>query len=198
MSPSPPDSFEHAVAAIDWEALRRAALRLLRLRMRGLDAETIEDAVQEVSNRYLGFVRRRGAPHTPDGLLADLCRKVAATAIREEQEKRELRAQPPPDWALGDTPTDEELDEAVRAYTSIVFFVREYFALRRAHCTPLADAKARGESLKDFAQRMTLSYEKVRQDWSRCVRLIHDAMRRNRLRLPWPTPAQKPRSDDDA
>lgn len=197
MSPSPTDPFDGDVAAIDWAALHQSASRLLRLRMRGLGAEAVEDAAQEVSKRYLGFVRRRGAPHTPDGLLADLCRKVAATAIHARQAERELRAQPPPDWASPDGPTEVDIEAAVRAYASIVFFVREYFALRRARCTPLADAKARGESLKDFAQRMRLSYEKVRQDWSRCVRLIHDAMRRKRLRLPWPTPAQPSRSDDD-
>ncbi len=196
MPPSPNDPFEHELAAIDWEALRRSAVRMLTLRLRGLSAEDIEDAAQDVARRYATFVRRNGAPHTPDGLLADLCRKVAANFIRKRQDERGLLTRL--HASLADEPeSDEESAEAVREYQAIVFFVREYFALRRAQCTAIADAKAAGESLKDLAARLKLSYEKVRQDWSRCVRLIHDAMRRNRLRLPWPTPRRRKRGHDE-
>jgi hypothetical protein len=197
MPHEPDDRSERDLAAIDWDALRRTATRLLHLRMRGFSAEEIEDAVQGVSSRYLSFVRRQGLPHTPEGLLTDLCRKVAASAILQRQRERHLLQQPPPDWTNRvDPSSDGDSDEDVlHDYRSIVFFVREYFALRRAQCTPLADAKAAGEPLKDFAARTQQSYEKVRQDWSRCVRLIHEAMRRNRLRLPWPTPRKRKRDD---
>ncbi|MEQ1832429.1 MAG: hypothetical protein ABL977_05180 [Candidatus Eisenbacteria bacterium] len=186
------DPSERELAAIDWEALRRSAVRMLALRMRGLSTEDVEDASQEVARRYATFVRRNGPPHTPDGLLADLCRKVAANAIRKIQEERGLLAQ------LHAAQNDEQESEAdsaqaLRDYQTIVFFVREYFALRRAQCTTIAEAKAAGESLKALAARLKLSYEKVRQDWSRCVRLIHEAMRRNRLRLPWPVPRRRKR-----
>ena len=196
MAATPPEPFEDEVAAIDWAALRASASRLVRMRMRGFSAEDIEDAAGIVSDRYLQFVRRQGRPDSPEGLLADLCRKVAANAVRRRQRERERLAGPPPEWAGGTSPEDDEA-EVLQAYQTIVFMVREYFALRRAQCTPIAEAKAAGEPLKTFAERTQQSYEKVRQDWSRCVKLIHQAMRRNRLRLPWPSPPNKRRRRDD-
>ena len=182
--PSPDDS---EFAGLDWDALRASAARRLRARLGGFGPQDLEDAVQEVLERFLGFTRRHGPPHTPEGLLFRLVRIVAANAIARRQRERAIEQGVVPIWR-DPSGTDTGDDEILEEYQRVVFHVREYFRLKRAGCVKLADVKSRGESLKDHAAHAGISYDEVRQAWSRCVRLIHDAMRANRLQLHWLKP----------
>ena len=186
-------SHEDTPQPMDWEELLAAARRLLRARMRGFSAHDIEDAVQEFAAGWVKFEKKNGPPDHPEGLLVRIVRAVAANAIACRQRERALARQDIRAW-LGEGGSPD--DDVVEQYQVIVFHVREYFRLKRAGCVPLADAKSQGESLKDYAARLEQSYEKIRQAWSRCVRLIHEAMRRKRLRLEWPTP-RKPKGSDE-
>lgn len=194
MASPPPDPPEHDLAAIDWAALRASARRGLRARMNGFNHDDIEDAASDVVDRFLRFVRRHGPPHTPEGLLFELVRRVAANQIVNRQRDRALAQAALSSGVLTDHAEMDE-DEILVEYANIVFHVQAYFRLKKAECATLADAKSRGESLKAHAAERGLSYEKIRQDWSRCVKLIHDAMRAKRLRLPWPTPPRRRQPD---
>jgi hypothetical protein len=170
---------------LDWTSLRDVARRCLRARLGGFSSTDLDDAVQEACKRMVKFVRRRGLPDRPVGLLIRIVRAVAADAIECRQRERALRAGDVATW-LGERDDAPDGDEVLEEYRQIVALVRGYFQLRRAGCVPLADAKSRGESLNAFAARTQDSYEKVRQAWSRCVKLIHDAIQKQRLRLEWP------------
>jgi len=191
MSPDPPRPHDD----LDWEALRDRARRRLRARLSGFGATDLEDAVQDVAQRVVEFMRRHGPPDSIDALLLSIVRAVAADAIRRRQRDRAVRTGEVTTW-LDDPSVDGDEREVLEEYVAIVYQVREYFRLRRAGCLPLAEAKSRGESLKEFAARERTSYDLVRQAWSRCVKLIHDAMRRRRLRLPWLTPRRRRASGD--
>jgi len=180
---------------LDWDALRDRARRRLRARLSGFGATDLEDAVQDVAQRVVEFVRRHGRPDSLDALLLHLVRAVAADAIRRRQRDRAVQTGEVATW-LDEPSVDGHEEEVLEEYRVIVFHVREYLRLRRAGCVPIADAKSRGESLKEFAARERTSYDMVRQAWSRCVKLIHDAMRRRRLRLPWLTPRRRRASGD--
>src|SRR5262249_44453266 len=160
--------------------------RLLRARKSGFSAQDIEDKVQDVLAAMLQFMKRHGPPDCQEALLVKIVRAARSDAVTPRQEERKL---PPADprAVLSDPHTALEEAIVIKKYKEIVFHVREYFRLKSAGCVPLADAKARGESLKDYAARLKQSYDKIRQEWSRCKQKIHDAMRQNRLRLDWPT-----------
>jgi hypothetical protein len=132
----------------------------------------IEDAVQEVSRLMVKFVRLHGPPRRLDGLVALLARRVAAEKIAQRRRKRML---------------DEE-EEILEEHRAILAFAFEYLRLKRSDCIPIAEALARGETLNACAERQNLSFDQVRKKWSRCAKLIHEAMRNKRLRLPSPTP----------
>ena len=177
---------------LDWDALRATARRLLDKRMSGFDRDEIEDAVQEVCQRMLGFLDRHGPPRRPVGLLIRLVRCVAANKIAERQWERQAIART--DFAEFDVPSPGDAeDEILEDYRAIVAFVLEYLRLKRAGCVPIAEALARGETLKKYAECHGLSYDQVRQAWSRCKRQIQEAMRKKRLRFPWSNPRDKNR-----
>jgi DNA-directed RNA polymerase specialized sigma24 family protein len=182
-TPQPPN--DDVLKELNWDSLQASARRRLRARLSGFGTHDLEDAVQDVAERLVRFVRRHGSPESPEALLVHIVRAVASDAIKRRQHERRLGTGQVRTW-VEDSPQADGEDEILEEYVLIVFHVREYLRLRRAHCLPLADAKARGESLKEFALRQKRSYEGVRQAWSRCVRLIHDAIRRKRLRLSWP------------
>lgn len=195
MAPTPPPPHEDEPHGLDWEALRQGARRRLRARMSGFSPQDIEDGVQDVVGRMVAFVRRHGRPDSPEGLLMSLVRAVAANAIRRRQRERALQSGEIATW-LGEPSEDGAEQGVLEEYRRIVFHVREYFRLKKSGCLPLADAKSQGMSLKEHAARERLSYEQVRQTWSRCVRLIHDAMRKHRLRIAWLTPDRKDSPDE--
>ena len=192
--PPPPDH-EDALRSLDWPALTASARRRLRARMSGFGAQDIEDAVQEVSERMVKFVRRHGRPDSPEGLLLRIVRAVAANAIHRRQRERALQSGDLATW-LDEPPGDGSEEHVLEEYRRIAFSVREYFRLRRAGCLPLAEAKSRGESLKEHAARQRQSHEQVRQAWARCRRLILDAIRRNRLRIDWVLPRRREASGE--
>jgi len=169
---------------LDWEALRAAARRLLRLRMSGFDRDEIEDATQEVLERMVGFVERHGLPSSPGGLLVCLVRCVAANKITLRKRERQIIDRFTVGALDAPSPGDTE-EEILEEYRAIVAFVLEYLRLKRAGCVPIAEALARGESLKQYSERNGLSYDQVRQAWSRCKRQIHEALLKKRLRFPW-------------
>jgi len=187
-SSHPPHEAE--VNKLDWEAIRDGARRRLRARLSGFNSTELEDAVQIVCEQMIKFVRRRGLPEKPEGLLMRIVRAVAADTIEQRQRDRALERGDLAYW-LGEFASGSDEEAVLEEYRQIVFHVREYFRLRRARCLPIADSKARGETLKEHAARNHHSYEKVRQAWSRCVKLIHDAMRKNRLRLAWLAPRKR-------
>lgn len=192
MAATPSDRYEAEIARINWDALRASARHGLRTRMGGLTGEDVDDAVQDVAERYVRFVRRNGMPHSPEGFLFELVRRVAANNIQRRQRERRLEMGDAPAWVRSPEGEADE-DEVLRQYAIMVFHVQEYFRIRKAGCVALANAKSRGDSLKDHAAAHGFSYDKIRQDWARCVKLIHDAMRAKRLRLTWPTPRPKRR-----
>jgi DNA-directed RNA polymerase specialized sigma24 family protein len=186
---------ENELPKLDWESFRAMAGRRLRARMTGFNQQEIEDAVQDVTERFIKFLRRRGMPEHPDGLLVRIVRAVAANAIERRQRERALQAGDISTWL--DEPSWADIEEHVlEQYRLIVYSVLAYFKLKKAGCVPLANAKASGESLKDYATRLKVSYQRERMRWSRCVKLIHEAMRRNRLRLNWPTPRKRKSPDE--
>jgi len=190
MASTPRPPHEDELRALDWQALRASAHRRLRARMSGFSSQDLEDAVQDVAERMVEFVRRRGRPDAPEGLLVSIVRGVAADAIARRQRDRTIHV-PDDGNRLEQFAADPEEDDVLEEYRRIVFHVREYFRLKRAGCVPLAEAKSRGESLKTYAEREGVSYDQVRQAWSRCVKLIHDAIHRNRLQLMWQVPSER-------
>lgn len=193
MPPQGPDSpFEPELQRLDLEALRRIALHRLRARLQGFDAAEIENAAQEVLLGLTQVVRRSGIRTSAEAIVVQIARNVAADMIGKRRRERGLQQALQGDSApfRPDPEQEEEILEAVRR---MAFFVKEYYRLRRAGCLPLAEAKQRGESLKAFALAQGLPYDKVRQDWSRCAKLIHDAIRMGRLRLDWPRTDQRRR-----
>jgi DNA-directed RNA polymerase specialized sigma24 family protein len=183
-------TFEEALAQLDWSELRAAARSRLRARLSGFCAQDIDDATQDVLTHMVTFVKRHGPPERPEGLLIKIVRAVAADAIGGRQRDRAFNSSYGETW-LEQQLLPADVREVLRRYRENSFHVREYFRLKRAECVPLADARSRGESLKDHAARGGQSYPKIRQAWSRCVKMVHDAMRRNRLRLAWPTPRER-------
>ena len=190
MSASSQPPHEDELQKLDWEAIRESSRRRLRPRLGGFSTTELDDAVGAACERMVKFVRRRGLPDSPEGLLVRIVRAVAADFIAQRQRDRALIRGDVATW-LGEWEPRPDEDDVLEEYRQIAFHVREYFKLRRAGCLPIADAKARGETLKEHAARNHDSYEQVRQAWSRCVRLIHEAMRMNRLRLAWPTPRKR-------
>lgn len=189
MSSGPHSTFEHELRSLDLEDLRRLAIACLRVRLSGFSSDEIESAAQEVMLGLTQTVRRRGIQRSAKAIMVQICRNVAADMIHARQHERELQR----GWVLehetqGLSEQDEELDEAIRRAT---FFVKEYLTLRRAECMPLAEAKQRGQTLKDFAAANGFSHDQVRQLWSRCVRFVIDAIERGRLQLEWPLPAKR-------
>ena len=84
----------------------------------------------------------------------------------------------------------------IEEWREICFMILGYFLLRRAICLPIAEAVVVGETLKEYAARLHLSYPKVRQDWVRCLDLIHDAIRKGRLRIEGVNLGNRERVDD--
>jgi len=188
-------TFEDALAELDWEALRALARSRLRARLSGFSAQDVEDATQDVLAHMVTFVKRHGPPERPEGLLVRIVRAVAADAIDGRQRDRAFTC------SYSETLLEQRLlpadvQEILLRYRESSFHIREYFRLKRAECVPLADAKSRGESLMDHAARGGQSYPQIRQAWSRCVKFVHEAMRRNRLRLTWPTPRERSASHE--
>ena len=183
-------SREDALHRLDWDALGASARNRLRARLSGFSAQDVDDAAQDVLTHIVEFVRRRGLPERPEGLLVHIVRAVAADAIAGRQHDRAFMRGHAAAW-LEQQALPADVLEVQRQFRENGFHILEYFRLKRAECVPLADARSRGESLKDHAARHGKSYDMTRQAWSRCVRLIHDAMRRNRLRLEWPTPRDR-------
>ena len=170
---------------VDWNSVRVSARRGLSARMGGFRTEDIEDSVQEACTAYFLFVRRNGAPpHSPESLLFKIVRGIAANAIRRRQRERAALSNPELGASLFST-DEQNLLEALEA---TVFLLREYFLLKKAACAELADLRARDGSLKDHANAKGISHDKARQDWSRCAKLIRDAVRSGRLRIPWMPP----------
>jgi hypothetical protein len=180
---------------LDWTSLRDVARRCLRARLGGFSATDLDDAVQEACERMLKFVRRRGLPDSPVGLMLCIVHAVSADAIKCRQRERQLRSGEVRTWLVepDDRPDKDKEDEVLEEYREIVEIVRGYFQLRRAGCVPIADALSRGELLKTYAARNQESYTKVRKAWSRCQKFIHDAIDKRRLRLKWPRPAKRPK-----
>jgi len=183
-------TFEQALAQLDWDALRAGARRRLRARLSGFSAQDVDDATQDVLADMVGFVRRNGLPEHPEGLLVCLVRAVAADVIGGRQRERAFHCRYSEAW-LEQQLLPADVQEILQRYRENSFHILEYFRLKRAACVPLADAKSRGESLKDHAARSGLSYLQIRQAWSRCVRLIHDAMRSHRRHMAWTTPRER-------
>lgn len=180
-------TFEEALAQLDWDALRAGARRRLRARLSGFSAQDVDDATQDVLADMVTFVKRHGPPERPEGLLVCIVRAVAADVIGGRQRDRALTSSYGETW-LEQQLLPADVRDVLLLYRENSFHIREYFRLKRAECLPLADAKSRGESLKDHAASGGQSYTQIRQAWSRCVRFVHEAMRRDRLRLAWPTP----------
>jgi hypothetical protein len=192
--PLPPsDPRELEIAAIDWAAVRASARRRLRARMGGFSGEEVDDAVEDVVERYVRFIRQSGPPHTPEGFLFELVRCVAANNILRRQRERLLETGAVPTWVRPLDGVPDE-DEVMAEYARIMFQVKEYFQLKKAGCVELANVKSRGESLKAHAAKLGCSYFKLSKDWERCKKLILAAMRANRLRIEWliPRPKRKP------
>lgn len=186
----PQDPREAYLASVDWNAVRASARRGLAPRMKGFTAEDLEDAIQDVSEGYLEFIRRSGAPRTPEGLLLTIVRAVAAGSVNRK--KTERRAHENPELRARLYTDDDSERAALEAYVTTCFLMREYLRLKRAPCVVLADLKARNGSLKEHARTSGLSYDKVRQDWSRCAKVVRDAVRSGRLRIPWMPPPRGP------
>jgi len=195
MAASKDPDHEDELPKLDWDDLRAMAGRRLRARLSGFSQQDIEDAVQDVTERLVKFIHRHGMPDHLGGLLIRIVRAVAADAIERRQRERALERGDISTWL--DEPSWADVEEHVlEQYRLIVFSVLAYFKLKRAGCVPLANAKASGESLKEYAARLKVSYQRERMRWSRCVKLIHEAMRKNRLRLNWPTPRKLQESDE--
>ncbi len=194
MSSGQDSTFEHELQRLDLEELRGLAIACLRGRLNGFDQSEIESAAQDVMLGLTEAIRRRGIQRSAKALLVQICRNVAADLVRARQLERKLHE----GWrseidGLQESATEEETLEAIRRAT---FFVKEYLTLRRAECIPIAEAKQKGQSLKDFAEAHGFSHDQVRQLWSRCVRFVLDAIARGRLQLEWPLPRKRRASRD--
>jgi hypothetical protein len=167
--------------------LHSLALRRLRGRLGGFEAPEIENAVQDVMLGFTEAVRRSGIERSAEGLVVQIARNVAADMIKGRQRERAgVRAyeREPNEGSAGLADEGELVERTCRT----AFFLIEYWKLKRVRCIPLADVKKLGKSLKEYALEHGLSYEKVRQDWSRCVRLLFDAIRKGRLKVDWHLP----------
>jgi DNA-directed RNA polymerase specialized sigma24 family protein len=185
MGDPPQDPSDSVALGVDWDAVSSSARRGLAARMGGFRTEDIEDSVQDACTAYFLFVRRNGAPpHSPESLLFKIVRGIAANAIRRRQRERAALSNPELGASLYST-DERNLFEALE---TTVFLLREYFLLKKAACAELADLRARDGSLKDHANAKGISHDTTRQDWSRCAKLIRDAVRSGRLRIPWMPP----------
>jgi DNA-directed RNA polymerase specialized sigma24 family protein len=180
--------FEDQLEGLDLNALRSLALRRLRGRLGGFEAAEIENAGQDVMLDFTEAVRRRGVERSAEGLVVQIVRNVAADMIKGRQRQRAGASAYERETGNDSAgPQDEEeFSERIRR---TAFLLIEYWKLKRARCIPLADVKKLGKSLKEYAHERGLSYAKVRQDWSRCARLVLDAIRKGRLRLDWYLPS---------
>ena len=194
MDPIPPPPHDDELGKLDWPALLKSARRLLRYKLSGFQPQDIDDAVQVVSERMVVFARRNGLPRSPEGLLVHIVRAVASDTIKQRsQERSRIESEVAPDFPA---PGNEDDGEAEEALVHDFFLVRQYLALRRSLCLPGFDARARGESPKEYAARTGVSYDQVRQSWSRCVRFVREAVDKGRLRLGSVPPRRREASDD--
>jgi DNA-directed RNA polymerase specialized sigma24 family protein len=179
--------FKDQLERLDLGALRSLALRRLRARLGGFEPAEIENAAQEAMLGFTEAVRRSGIERSPEGLVVQIARNVAADMIKGRQRERALfRVYDRETWrGQSGFEDDEEVSEHIQR---TAFFLIEYWKLKRARCLPLADVKKLGKSLKEYAHDHGLSYDQVRQEWSRCARLVVDAVRRGRLKLDWQLP----------
>jgi DNA-directed RNA polymerase specialized sigma24 family protein len=180
--------FEDQLERLDLKALHSLARGRLQGRLDGFEAAEIENGVQEVMLGFTETVRRSGIERSAEGLVVQIVRNVAADMIKERQRERVgVRAyeREPVEHSEG-LQDEEELSESIRR---TAFFLIEYWRLKRARCIPLAEVKKLGKSLKEHAHEHGLSYAKVRQDWSRCARLVLEAIRKGRLKVDWYLPS---------
>jgi len=120
--------------------------------------------------------------------VVQIARNVAADMIKARQRERAGVLAYERETSQRASGSDEAEEFSERT-SRTAFFLIEYWKLKRARCLPLADVKRLGKPLKEYAYQHGLSYEKVRQDWSRCVRLLLDAIRRGRLKVDWHLPS---------
>jgi hypothetical protein len=184
------------VSKLDWAALSASARALLRFELQGFQPADIEDAAQEVCKRMVEFVHRRGVPDRPEGLMVCIVRRVTATRIAERQRERRRQGgtgEPP----ANEPSTEDAAKDIEDEITAIAAIICEFIRLKCPDCLAMVEAIKRGESFKDFVAREGRSYAQVVKAWSRCREKLHDAIRKGRLRLNWPTPRKKKRKPRD-
>lgn len=163
-------------AEVDWKRAQQHLQGCLRRHLGGgTGREEIADLTQEAFLRYLR-ARRREAPRDAFALLTTIAQRTAADWVRRRQ-RWALLVQPATDDEVTQTPARGpaahdlgDPDERVR------FLVLEFFRSRRAECVELAHAYFRRHDWRSVANELHLTYESVRQRWSRCVRSLRQAV----------------------
>lgn len=160
---------ESEAQAQDWNGHVAEIQRRMRIHLRGVDSADIEDCAQRAALSLLRFTRRVGCPHSPNGLIEVIVRRTAQTFLRGRYRRRRRLAVVDLIEELADRDERDLLDlEEEVAWKAMQ--VLEYFRQKDAPCVELAEARSRGEDLKQLADRLAQSHDMLRQRWSRCVR----------------------------
>lgn len=175
---------------LDWPALQQLARRLLRHRLGGFDPDDLDDAVSETQLRCLRWIRRAGPPRSDVAMVCQVARGVAADWIRRKRDRPPHDALEDPDEAHFGATDEREMLDALDELRWWLFVMVGLMSGRHEHCADIAAALGRGARLSDHAAEIGVPEPRVRQWWHRCRRVVTDAIRQGRLRLPWRGPGE--------
>lgn len=162
---------------ISWGPAREFLHRCLARTLFRTDPADLEDLTQEALVRLLRACRAR-EPQNLQALMRAIARRTAIDFIRRRERwarlvcrfaNAEAHAVP-----AGDPPPDTGGDPLER----VRFLVREFFAQRNRLCAELAEAFFAERNWQAVAEERRCSSEAVRQQWSRCVKALREAVRR--------------------
>jgi len=173
------DSESHGAATefeIHWEEAAGFVRRRLRIELRGVATDLIDDLVQESLVRLLRAVRREPI-HNLEALMTEIARRTAVDWLR-----RRIR------WRVLIDPALSVEDVYVQAASPcelgdpverLQFVVVEFFGSGESACRELALAFFAEQDWKKVAGSCGRSHEAVRKQWSRCLGLLREAARRD-------------------
>jgi DNA-directed RNA polymerase specialized sigma24 family protein len=162
---------------IDWAVTCQFLRKRLVAELPGVERATIDDLVQEALIRLLRAVRR-GEVDNLEALSTVIARRTAIDHLRGAW--RRFFEQPgeegldPPDPATLDPASSEPPVEM------IAFCTLEYFRSTESPCLDLARHYFAGRDWTVVANLTGKSQVAIRQQWSRCVKALRDAVRSNK------------------
>jgi DNA-directed RNA polymerase specialized sigma24 family protein len=155
---------------IHWDRATEFVRRRLRIELSASTRGEIDDLIQETLVRTLRLVRREPVENV-EALMTEIARRVAIDALRRRiRWNALLRPEAPEAHEVPDTrPTTDTLGDPLER---LQFIVLEYFGAHDAPCRALAAAFFAERDWKSVAAAQGRSHAGVRQQWSRCLRVL--------------------------